>query len=763
MRPVRLLAKSSQNPDEPRELETLPGHTLEAVRVAQILATDFGGSVLESSGLYSDEWKSELKAATVRAAFLHDLGKANSQFQRMLREGPIPRQAFRHELLSLWLPVHFDSLSSWLFESVGDMSRQATLCAVVGHHLQFESGANLTPRDGSGDLSLRLWTDHRDFANSLIAGGECLGVGGKVPTLPPVELNLLDEPLTDVFVWLQGAVKWWRQQRSDVKRFVAIVKALLVAADVASSALPRSGIDSANWVRRVLSRNCTAIDLHKVATAGLDGGSPRKFQQQVAESDTDVTLVAAGCGSGKTVAAYLWAARHASGRKLFFSYPTTGTATQGYKDYVLDEMREDGGVLGTLIHSRSEVDLVDMLVNREEATGLELQLEEFHKWAALSGWDVPVVVCTADTVLGLIQNHRSSLFRFPAIANGAFIFDEVHAYDSSLFQAMLRFLNEFPGAPVLLMTASLPLGRLSSLVSSLGPRLSIVRGPRDLEAAKRYDLEEEGRKEPPWEEVTKTLIHGGKVLWVVNTVDRAMTLAAEAKQKWPESPLEIYHSRFRYIDRVSHHNRVMNAFASPKGCSAFAITTQVCEVSLDISADLLVSDLAPVPSLIQRLGRLNRRVIEGESVSPKSAIIVEPPSPTPYSREELEAARKWLRQVGGRGVSQRDLARVFEEVIDQEPTLYEGGSAWIDGGPFTSLQSLRDPGYTIPVVRAEDHNEYRDVRGRVKLPGVTRCTIPMPLSPVSNHIGRLKRVATAFEAPHGTIEYSAEWGARWQL
>ena len=66
----------------------------------------------------------------------------------------------------------------------------------------------------------------------------------------------------------------------------------------------------------------------------------------------------------------------------------------------------------------------------------------------------------------------------------------------------------------------------------------------------------------------------------------------------------VYHSRFRYCDRVRQHGAVIDAFRG--NAPALAICSQVAEMSLDLSASLLVTDLAPVPALIQRLGRLNR-------------------------------------------------------------------------------------------------------------------------------------------------------------
>ena len=64
---------------------------------------------------------------------------------------------------------------------------------------------------------------------------------------------------------------------------------------------------------------------------------------------------------------------------------------------------------------------------------------------SLRAWDRQAIVCTVDTVLGLLQNQRRPLYPFPAIVAGSFVFDEIHSYDARLFGSLLRFLKTFPG------------------------------------------------------------------------------------------------------------------------------------------------------------------------------------------------------------------------------------------------------------------------------------------------------------------------------
>src|SRR5262245_23375439 len=74
----------------------------------------------------------------------------------------------------------------------------------------------------------------------------------------------------------------------------------------------------------------------------LNGNTPRKFQEAAAGSQSPVTYVKAGCGTGKTVAAYLWAAANHPTRRFYSCYPTTGTATEGFKDYLFEPDGELG-------------------------------------------------------------------------------------------------------------------------------------------------------------------------------------------------------------------------------------------------------------------------------------------------------------------------------------------------------------------------------------------------------------------------------------
>lgn len=731
-----LLAKSSKSPDAPRGAETLPGHTANVLAAADALLNETGDAQLAALGLDVGRWRDRFRAVVLCAAFCHDLGKANEQFQSTVRGARREAQAVRHEALSLLIVEQ--CLREWLAPCLYDADDlHFVLWAAAGHHRKFPPGEVF-----ASGLRLALFLGHDDFRRTL-------GIGAKWLELrePPAmtdecwQLTGTNSPNMRLSRARLRAGAYWDSCDEERRLLLAAVKACLIGADVAGSALPKNGQKISLWIPEALRRRSTPDQLERIIADRLSGDPLRPFQRALGQTSARVVLAQAGCGSGKTLAAYEWARRRAPGRRLYFCYPTTGTATEGFRDYLIDP-----SLNAQLIHGRACVDL--------EILGVDDDGERLDPIAALDTWSIPIVSCTVDTVLGLVQNQRRGLFAWPALVNAAFVFDEIHAYDTRLFASLLRFLQHCVGLPCLLMTASLPQskrGAIEETLERLGERLEVVDGPADLEQLPRYRRE---CAQDPWPLVRGALGEGGKVLWVTNTVDRAFAVHDAAARG--QLPGILYHSRFRYEDRVRQHGRVIDAFR--REGPALAIATQVAEMSLDLSADLLVTDLAPIPALIQRLGRLNRRSTPERPLPPKPFLVVEPATEAPYKDEDhpqpFSGARAWLARLGAADLSQSDLARVWAEV-DRDALGESTDSAWLDGGFETTPRHLREasPGLTV-ILHAD---AVAVARGDID---AARVRIPMN-PPRGTEWKPWREVAYARVPPAERITYHPERGARW--
>jgi CRISPR-associated endonuclease/helicase Cas3 len=753
-----LLAKSTATPDAPEAWCTLSGHTERSLDAAEAILDVAVNAALTSFGLAVDTWAERCRAAVRRGAFAHDLGKANDHFQTMVRGDRGARQGHRHELLSLWLLSETGPLHQWLLGDVDQIVADAVVSAVAGHHLKFENIGALQFSELAATTRLTFLGTHPDLVRVLNFGFGRLGLEPP-PDITDTVFDAYDNDLERLCLPTLLAIRSRASTASrDERIFIAIARSMVVAADITASMLARrKDTDPVAWVRTALGTVAADSELRGIVKARLDGQALRPFQADVSASPTAVTLVRAGCGTGKTAAAYLWAAAHAQGRKLFVCYPTTGTATEGFGDYLgaADIARE-------LVHSRARVDLELLSPGGLLTNGTRPPDEAARQWNDIATgmplWGSAVGVATADVVLGLLQNYRVPLFAFPAIATGLFVFDEIHQYDDRLFAALCRFVEEASGAPILLMTASLSLERLRRVqeaVRARGDVLTVIDGPADLESGDRYAIQLCDAT-MAGERVQGALREGCKVLWVCNTVASAVAVAERVSGMDPR-PL-VYHSRFRYEDRAARHRDVVDAFR--REGPAFAVTTQVCEVSLDLSADLLVSEVAAIPAMIQRLGRLNRRF---DPVTPtaKPALFIEAESPRPYTPADLMAGRVWLSRVTGRPTSQRDLAAAFEELAEPvNPASPHVIATWLDAIPFAWPAPLREMDPSLQVLLPADAPACQR-GGKVLLYQVVRRAIPMPLRAVAREFSSWPRVAMAFVAPEGRVRYSPLLGASW--
>lgn len=100
----------------------------------------------------------------------------------------------------------------------------------------------------------------------------------------------------------------------------------------------------------------------------------------------------------------------------------------------------------------------------------------------------------------------------------------------------------------------------------------------------------------------------GNILVLVNTVTRAQDTYAELAAEFGNS-VRLVHARFTAADRMENDRWLLETYgpaSSSRPQFSIVVSTQVVEQSLDVDFDVLISDVAPVDLVLQRIGRVHR-------------------------------------------------------------------------------------------------------------------------------------------------------------
>ncbi|MEW6118346.1 MAG: CRISPR-associated helicase Cas3' [Nitrospirota bacterium] len=280
-----------------------------------------------------------------------------------------------------------------------------------------------------------------------------------------------------------------------------------------------------------------------------------------------------------------------------------------------------------------------------------------------------------------------------AIASSIIVFDEAHMYRDGFTFSIMRALMEIlykSRIPFVLMTATMPESLEKSLLENIplsdGRKITGNISPNSklkitIENGPLYSNGNINISENLLNRVNRH-----KTLIVLNQVKRAQKIYEEIKSSLElnDDQIVLLHSRFTKSDRKSHEDKAISLIPHkaegkmivPKGVG-IVVSTQVLEAGIDFSAELLLTELAPADSLIQRAGRCAR--YEGERGEMIIFEVENDKGHLPYEEKHLNGTREWLQKNKNFDIKNFEAVCSFvNDTLDYQANDYEARDTLID-------------------------------------------------------------------------------------
>jgi CRISPR-associated endonuclease/helicase Cas3 len=320
------------------------------------------------------------------------------------------------------------------------------------------------------------------------------------------------------------------------------------------------------------------------------GNSPNEMQTFVRENRDKNLVIIAPTGAGKTEAGFIYLQR-----KGFFMLPYRVSANGIY-------MRAEGMFrdYAGLLHSSALSYVLEREGNREDIQNNQ-EGTAFLNYFLSRNFAKPIIVSTPDQLMHFVFRYKGFEKYYATALYSRLMIDELQAYDPITLAFIVQGLEVLAqnGGKFLVMTATFP-EFLRERFESMG----VVFKPFNTQKEPYHHVQVIDDSIDNHMEKMIELSHKAKVLVVVNTVKKAI----ELKEKFEKAGLQnvrLLHSRFILKDRKEKEREIMKFFNSQE--KGLWITTQLAEVSLDLDADYLFTELSTADSLIQRMGRCNRK------------------------------------------------------------------------------------------------------------------------------------------------------------
>ncbi len=519
-----------------------------------------------------------------KGAILHDIGKAHPRFQKRLKEKDINTNVLRHEISSLLFLSAFP-----------EEEHSALLEMVVGHH---KSVARDTGSKGLLDLENEV-DDYEDFHI------------GKWEVWSPLAFDLLNdlgiscEPFTEKSARanLAQAILYCKEKTKE--RGYSEWRGLLMGADHFASAVINTTDD-------LLKRTFKVPDLsffnrtHELYPLSLKDTSSNKKH----------TIVVACTGAGKTDFLF----KRTQGR-VFYTLPFQASINAMYKRVYKDLEKTNPNLDIRVLHASSSV------VKRKGS-------EEEVVLQSLFGSSIKILTPhQLATIAFGMKGYEALLLDLKGCD---IILDEIHTYTGVSQAIVLKLVQILISLKchIHIGTATMPSVLYKKIIELLGVHvLEVKLSEEEMDQFDRHIVHKLKSFDEGSRIIKEAIDNNEKILIVCNRVATAQNIFHILRAQYPNVDILLLHSRFKRGDRNIKEKELIGL--DEKGNPTFlyntsdktciVVSTQIVEVSLDISFDLLITECAPIDALVQRFGRINRKRTHETIGKLKPVYIISPP------------------------------------------------------------------------------------------------------------------------------------------
>jgi len=345
-----------------------------------------------------------------------------------------------------------------------------------------------------------------------------------------------------------------------------------------------------------------------------------------------IGLLRAYTGWGKTTASLIFFTNKQSVRKVFYLLPTITAINQFH-----DKLKKSFG------------DSVSKYFYYYDAEISEDQ-DKLNELFFVKNFLTPLVITTIDQFLLSFLQYGKYPTKRVMFRGAGLIIDEVHLLNPLMLALTTYFLSKFGSIynlNVLFMSATLPDALSQYLINELNvPKDHFLDYSKEYYKRRRVMLAFNSKPiENDVDKIAEYTEKGNKILVIVNTVRKAIELTRKLEEYMPRNEIILLHSRFMYEHRKEKEGEI----ESKKNASHVLVSTQISEVSLDISYDTLFTEVSSLPSMIQRFGRVNR--YGRGKIKHVNTYLYEPIITNefyyPYSSNEIDLAKRVIREVEG--------------------------------------------------------------------------------------------------------------------